>query len=512
MVRVFISSVQKEFSEERKALVKYIREDVLLCKFFQPFIFEELPAINLSAPEAYLSEAAQSEIYLGIFGKEYGYEDAEGVSPTEREYDTAVQNNKHRLIFVKRVEDRDPKEAAFVKRVESQIVRKSFTDFDGLRTNVYAALVRFLEEKEYLRLLPWDATMSNGATLADLDEKKIEDFVALARKKRGFKLEYTGDNTLDILIALNLATEAGRITNAALLLFAKNPQRYFVSSVVKCMVFPTNIMTKPILSHQVYQGTLFELVDAAKGFVMQHIDASVSIRNNSAIADVDYEIPMAAVAEAVVNACVHRSYESNGSVQVMLFKDRLEVWNPGTLPYSMTTTKLKQRHSSIPVNPILAVPAFLAGYIEHSGTGTTDIVNYCKKAGLREPDFIQDEDFRVVIWRKGAKTDGPLLNNAESGFSTNGPLNEPQNGPLNEPQNKQGDSTLNEKKVEQYQRYRKLIETLIGNPKISKKELAETLGVGLTTIKRDITSLRESYRIEWVGHAKTGRWEIEQLK
>lgn len=106
MVRVFISSVQKEFSEERKALVKYIREDVLLCKFFQPFIFEELPAINLSAPEAYLSEAAQSEIYLGIFGKEYGYEDAEGVSPTEREYDTAVQNNKHRLIFVKRVEDR----------------------------------------------------------------------------------------------------------------------------------------------------------------------------------------------------------------------------------------------------------------------------------------------------------------------------------------------------------------------------------------------------------------------
>ena len=60
MVRVFISSVQKEFSEERKALVKYIREDVLLCKFFQPFIFEELPAINLSAPEAYLYEAAHS--------------------------------------------------------------------------------------------------------------------------------------------------------------------------------------------------------------------------------------------------------------------------------------------------------------------------------------------------------------------------------------------------------------------------------------------------------------------
>ena len=85
MLRVFISSVQKEFSNERKALAKYIREDALLRRFFDPFIFEELPAISLSAPEAYLTEAAQSEIYLGIFGREYGYEDAEGVSPTERE-------------------------------------------------------------------------------------------------------------------------------------------------------------------------------------------------------------------------------------------------------------------------------------------------------------------------------------------------------------------------------------------------------------------------------------------
>jgi len=98
------------------------------------------------------------------------------------------------------------------------------------------------------------------------------------------------------------------------------------------MVFPTNIMTKPILSHQVYQGTLFELVDAAKGFVVQHIDAKVGIRKNSNSVDIEYEIPIEAVAEAIVNACVHRSYESTGSVQIMLFKDRLEVWNPGTLP------------------------------------------------------------------------------------------------------------------------------------------------------------------------------------
>lgn len=57
MTKVFISSVQKELSEERKALAKYIREDSLLGKFFKPFLFEELPAIDLSAQEAYLTEA-----------------------------------------------------------------------------------------------------------------------------------------------------------------------------------------------------------------------------------------------------------------------------------------------------------------------------------------------------------------------------------------------------------------------------------------------------------------------
>ena len=52
MIRVFISSVQAEFADERRLLCDYIRQDALLGRFFSPFIFEELPAINLSAPEA----------------------------------------------------------------------------------------------------------------------------------------------------------------------------------------------------------------------------------------------------------------------------------------------------------------------------------------------------------------------------------------------------------------------------------------------------------------------------
>lgn len=83
-IKVFISSVQAEFAAERKQLCEYIRTDALLGKFFRPFIFEELPANNQSAQEAYLTEAAHCDIYLGLYGECYGYEDADGVSPTEQ--------------------------------------------------------------------------------------------------------------------------------------------------------------------------------------------------------------------------------------------------------------------------------------------------------------------------------------------------------------------------------------------------------------------------------------------
>ena len=107
------------------------------------------------------------------------------------------------------------------------------------------------------------------------------------------------------------------------------------------------------------------------------------------------------ITEAIVNAVIHRNYTSNSSVQVMLFKDRLEVWNPGKLPQGMTIVKLTKEHTSNPVNPVLANPVYLSGYIEQMGTGTTDIIDRCLEYGLRKPEFHQDEDFRVVLWRRG---------------------------------------------------------------------------------------------------------------
>ena len=97
---------------------------------------------------------------------------------------------------------------------------------------------------------------------------------------------------------------------------------------------------------------------------------------------------------------VHRDYTSNASVQVMLFSDRLEVWNPGELPPPLTMAKLRVPHASIPRNPLICDPMFLARYAEKAGSGILDMIALCREAGLAEPEFCQDGgQFVRTIWR-----------------------------------------------------------------------------------------------------------------
>ena len=480
-IRIFISSVQSEFVEERTMLCYYIRTDALLGKFFEPFIFEEVPANEFPTNHIYLKEVEMCDIYLGLYGNLYGYEDAEGISPTEREYDLAAKLHKSRLIFIKSIDEdkRHPKETLLIRKVERDIVRKTFVDIDGLRTSVYASLVRYLEEKEYIRWKPFDAACDNGATLDDLDENKMRNFIYMARAKRNFPLPVeTSPATL--LAHLDLIDENGRVANAALLLFGKKPQKYFITSEVKCVQFYGDVVEKPMPAYQIYRGDVFELVDQATSFVMSRIDNWTGTREKESNAAVPTrpELPIDAVKEAIVNAVCHRDYTSNASVQVMLFRNRLEIWNPGTLPYGLTVQKLHGPHKSLPANPLLADPMYLSGYIEKVGTGTEDIIRKCREYGLRTPEFYQEEDFRVVIWRTAEFRSDPKAIQSD-------------------PKAIQSDPN----KVEA------LIRLVKVNPSISRAELAKQLGLSERQVRKIIDCLRAEGRLVRRG-GTTGEWLI----
>lgn len=67
----------------------------------------------------YLDEVEMSDIYLGLSVNRYGYADAKGVSPAEREYDRADDLHKARQLFIKSIDEehRHPKESALIQKV-----------------------------------------------------------------------------------------------------------------------------------------------------------------------------------------------------------------------------------------------------------------------------------------------------------------------------------------------------------------------------------------------------------
>ena len=415
---VFISSVQKELAEERRAVKAFVEGDPLLRRYFTVFLFEDLPARDRRADEVYLREVDHCALYVGLFGQTYGFEDAEGISPTEREFDRATEQGKVRLIFVKGADDRGrhPKMQALIRKAGAQLIRRRFGSVPELTAALYASLVDHLERQGLLRTGPFDASACPGATLADLSEEKLRKFLRIARHERGYALEESTP-LRQALTHLNLL-DHGHPSHAAVLLFGVNPQKFLTTSEVKCLHFHGTEVRKPIPSHQIYKGPVFELVDQAVDFVLSKVARSVGTRSSGTRAPVVYELPRDAVAEAIVNAVAHRDYVSHASIQVMLFADRLEIWNPGELPAPLTPDLLRSAHASIPHNPLLAEPLFLARYIEKAGTGTLDMIALCREAGLPEPEFRQDGgQFVQTLWRDWlkAKTLGALgLNDRQS--------------------------------------------------------------------------------------------------
>ena len=399
-LQIFVSSVQKELAEDRRAVKTFIEKDPLLRRFFTVFLFEDLPAGDRSADAVYLAEVDRSPIYVGLFDKEYGFEDAGGLSPTEQEFDRATGQGKLRLIFVKGMDDRrrHPKMKTLIQKAGGQLIRRRYRDNDELKAALYASLVDYLETCGVIQDRPFEERAVLEATLDDLNDQAAANFVRLARSERQFPLPEKSPMAA-VLTHLHLLCE-GQPTNAALLLFGRDPQRFLPSAEVRCMHFHGTEIQRPVPFYRIFKGNVFEQVDMATDFVMSKLNRSIGTRAESAQAPVRYEILPDVIREAVVNAVAHRDYASAGAVQVSVFVDRVEVWNPGILPAPLTTESLRHPHGSIARNPRLCEALFLARYIEKYGTGTLLMIRESLAHNLPEPDFVQrGGEFTITLWR-----------------------------------------------------------------------------------------------------------------
>ncbi|MBU2101425.1 DUF4062 domain-containing protein, partial [Patescibacteria group bacterium] len=326
--KIFISGAQKELKTERRAVKEFVCKDVLLSEYFDVFLFEDAPAKSKSAEKAYIEEAHKCDIYVGILGQQYGGVGKGKISPTEAEFREAKAKHKEILIYIKGQNTvdkrRDPGVQKLIKEIKNPKAGysyKRFKDTLDLTRLIYESLLEFLKEKGIVGRGAFDERICVDAKMSDIDKDKVKWFLRVAREERKFPLNPKSSVT-DVLIHLNLLRD-GKLTNAAILLFGKNPHNFFLQAEVKCLHLPGTEVCKPFLSYKVYSDNLFEQVDKAVGFAVDIIKQAVIQQRHTPQFKRPFEIPVFAIQEAIVNAVAHRNYNVTSGVQVMVFADRV---------------------------------------------------------------------------------------------------------------------------------------------------------------------------------------------
>ncbi|MBA7660825.1 hypothetical protein ES703_68831 [subsurface metagenome] len=301
---------------------------------------------------------------------------------------------KKNVIVIEVNESTDKLVLAFgrpFKRVGKSTIRMSKDEYE---TSILE------KHKEKLR---FDNQICEDAKLNDINNDSVITFLKKAKTERG--LDISSDTPVkEVLVRLKLIRN-GALTNSAILLFGRNPQGFFIQAEVKCVRFKGTGVTGTMIDMKDIGSNLIDQVIEVEKFIFSHISLTSWIENGKIERQEKWEYPPKAIREALVNAIAHRDYRSTSKVQVRIFDDRIEFWNPGRLPAGWTVETLKQKHESKPWNPLIARVFFWIKYIEEVGTGTNKIIQWCKKWNLPEPDFEYTGTSLVVAFRKSKLTE-----------------------------------------------------------------------------------------------------------
>lgn len=248
----------------------------------------------------------------------------------------------------------------------------------------------------------FDSEICGTAGLEDIDNETVKWFLKRASYERNFDID-PETSVGDVLDRLELIKN-GKLANAAILLFGKRPQKFFLQAETRCARFKGIKPVKPFVDMKVFDGSIIDQVDKSLGFVLEHIPMEVYLAGKPDREE-RYEYPPDAIREALTNAICHRDYETSSNVQIRIFDNRIEVWDCGSLPEPLTPEDLKKDRRSILRNPLISKSFFLLKYIEQWGTGTNDMIDMCLDWGLPEPLFEYVTGDLVVTFGKSRLTE-----------------------------------------------------------------------------------------------------------
>ena len=268
--------------------------------------------------------------------------------------------------------------------------------------------------------------------------------------------------------------QKGELCNAARLFFADQPIQ------LRCAVF-ANTGTATIIDRHDFDGDILELIEEAQKYILKNIHIGMRLEGLYRV-DVP-EMSMDALREAIVNAFCHRDWRDPDYVHVAIFKDRVEIRNPGTLYGGLTIEDLHRGNVSKRRNPLIADLFRRIEMVEAWGRGMTLIhqnapnVTFRQVAGLFIASFARPS-FSLNDQEAVEKTFDKTVDNCNKPTLT--------------------------------AREEALLRLLASSPHMTQKQLADQMGLTERGVRYLTDKLQKMGLLQRQGGKKAGQWVVAQ--
>ena len=256
---------------------------------------------------------------------------------------------------------------------------------DDLRNLEYSKSMRHYEDE-----------CSMDAEFEDLDTELLEQYRN--------KINAQNDPFEQILAARGfIKKQSGkmRLTNAAVLLFAKNIQQFYPNCRVRFVRYDgtsADVGTRLNVTKDVnIEQPLLKIIDKAQEFISTQLREFTALDGKTGKFKTVPEYPEFAWKEGIVNAVTHREYAMSGNyIKVSMYDDRLEIESPGRLPNIVTLENIKDTRFAR--NPRISRVLTEFGWVRELNEGVKRIYSDMAEFFLDEPIYSEPEQgVRLIL-------------------------------------------------------------------------------------------------------------------
>jgi ATP-dependent DNA helicase RecG len=223
-------------------------------------------------------------------------------------------------------------------------------------------------------------------------DELVLDLFQLAYLKAAIAPELVEENNRDMFLQMASlgfwCTAEACATNAGVILFAQDPLRWFPGAAIQYVRYEGDALDSDALDERRFEGDLITVLRELDSFLRTLFPSrpeSVSPLRE----DARTPYPIVAIRELLMNAVMHRDYESNAPIRLYWFSDRIEIQNPGGLYGAVTPETFPNQNDYR--NPKMAEAMKTLGYVNTFGRGIARVQQSLRANGNPAAEFVVTE-------------------------------------------------------------------------------------------------------------------------